>query len=583
MISTTQEYKNEMSKLTRNPSYMNVSFGVFNLDAQENNTITYNDNLNFGDLKNLVSLKYVYDTQYITFDKDFWKLDGTKRLFDENNDYQKLESLVSNYHSSSDDYAIANTTLIFTFDTLQDILGLTIEFDTIMNRYPTDFIIMFFDENGVGLGTEIVTGNNTSTFRYTSAIEGVKSIKIFPSKMNEYSSRLRISSIKFGLGFAYTNNELISSERKFVINPATTELSTRTFSFTIDNENNVYDVDNPNSPMNFLQENQKINVQYGIECDPKTIGYIDYDGTLVILDNANPAISETTLSLTGVTITNECMVISNPKATIEWIDGGKYNLSSWSAENSSKTASFTGIDRLGTLTKEYVDTSSRAFGTEITLKALAEDILTYAGLTADEYTIPDEFANYVTVGIIPENTDCKSAFQLVANAAGARIMITKNDLITLAQTIDGVNSYASNGTMNFTYDDVFENIDAEMLPKCKQLIINKYGVNENGEEVITKNITDYGISFGEIVEIDNPLITSDELVELVKNNVKPYVDSRNVYNIEYRGNPEIEEYDTIMLQTTYSDSAKLNVIESTITFDNGLKGTMKLRGNLTQN
>ena len=89
MISTTQEYKNEMRKLTRNPSYMNVSFGVFNLDAQENNTITYNDNLNFGDLKNLVSLKYVYDTQYITFDKDFWKLDGTKRLFDENNDYQK--------------------------------------------------------------------------------------------------------------------------------------------------------------------------------------------------------------------------------------------------------------------------------------------------------------------------------------------------------------------------------------------------------------------------------------------------------------------------------------------------------------
>ena len=50
MISTTQEYKNEMRKLTRNPSYMNVSFGVFNLDAQENNTITYNDNLNFGDL-----------------------------------------------------------------------------------------------------------------------------------------------------------------------------------------------------------------------------------------------------------------------------------------------------------------------------------------------------------------------------------------------------------------------------------------------------------------------------------------------------------------------------------------------------
>ena len=137
--------------------------------------------------------------------------------------------------------------------------------------------------------------------------------------------------------------------------------------------------------------------------------------------------------------------------------------------------------------------------------------------------------------------------------------------------------------MNFTYNDVFENIDAEMLPKCKQLIINKYGVNENGEQVITKNITDYGISFGEIVEIDNPLITSDELVELVKNNVKPYVDSRNVYNIEYRGNPEIEEYDTIMLQTTYSDSAKLNVIESTITFDNGLNGTMKLRGNLTQN
>ena len=61
MISTTQEYKNEMRKLTRNPSYMNVSFDVFNLDAQENNTITYNDNLNFGDLENLDSLKYVYE------------------------------------------------------------------------------------------------------------------------------------------------------------------------------------------------------------------------------------------------------------------------------------------------------------------------------------------------------------------------------------------------------------------------------------------------------------------------------------------------------------------------------------------
>lgn len=83
---------------------------------------------------------------------------------------------------------------------------------------------------------------------------------------------------------------------------------------------------------------------------------------------------------------------------------------------------------------------------------------------------------------------------------------------------------------------------------------------------------------GEIDKEENPLITNDTMCQALANHVKSYLQMRNTYEANYRGNPEMEVGDIIGLQTLYTDEMDALILVDEITFDGYLSGKMTVKG-----
>lgn len=83
---------------------------------------------------------------------------------------------------------------------------------------------------------------------------------------------------------------------------------------------------------------------------------------------------------------------------------------------------------------------------------------------------------------------------------------------------------------------------------------------------------------GETDKEENPLITSDEMNEALATHVKTYLQMRNTYDANYRGNPELEVGDIIGLQTLYTAEMDALILVDEITFNGSLSGKLKVKG-----
>ena len=83
---------------------------------------------------------------------------------------------------------------------------------------------------------------------------------------------------------------------------------------------------------------------------------------------------------------------------------------------------------------------------------------------------------------------------------------------------------------------------------------------------------------GEIDKEENPLITNDTMCQALANHVKSYLQMRNTYEANYRGNPEMEVGDIIGLQTLYTDEMDALILVDEITFDGSLSVKMTVKG-----
>ena len=83
---------------------------------------------------------------------------------------------------------------------------------------------------------------------------------------------------------------------------------------------------------------------------------------------------------------------------------------------------------------------------------------------------------------------------------------------------------------------------------------------------------------GEVDKEENPLITNDSMCLALANHVKNYLQMRNTYDADYRGNPEMEVGDIIGLQTRYTNEMDALILVDEITFNGSLSGKLKVKG-----
>lgn len=266
MLSASKEYKEQMKRPLRNRSYMWISVGLINLEAQANAQVSSDSEMCYLASPEKAFSEYEFQKAYATCEENFAKVDGNM-LFPprESGFVQFTQGIISKE---------INGPLNIEFPVAADIKGLTIDFG---DNMPEDFWIIS-DHNSLH-----ITGNDESEYVTDEVFLGATFIRIEPEVMYYGQNRLRIRHMLFGVGLLFDNTSIESAERSEEVSPIMESLPEVDFSATINNRNAIYSVENPSSFINFMETGQEVTSVYGRLLDDGTKELIR-GGTMYLTD-----------------------------------------------------------------------------------------------------------------------------------------------------------------------------------------------------------------------------------------------------------------------------------------------------------
>ena len=388
MQKVSKAYKESMKSSLRERAYIMISFGLVNQEAQAKATVDNGSYAYYSNKDNIFG-EHIDDTVYATLEEEFTKVDGSMfflprateggRYYDTGIVSDKLVSEV-------------RCEVIISLNTIAtDFKGLTINFG---ENYPVDFDIV----GSTGQTIEF-RGNTKSKWSTEEVLENTTYIKLVFYKMKNPQSRLRIYSIMFGYGLVYYNDSVMSSALDSYVSPIGADVPQFDFSVTLKNYDHYFNVDNPNSAINYLETGQEMDIMYGYQTPGSD--------------------------------------------TIEWIQGNHLWCSEW--ESDDNTATIRCQDIFRNMDGEYVKGLYSAAGKSY--YALAEEILKDAGIS--EYYIDPRLKKLYSNNPIPR-VKYKEALQIIANACRCVLTQSRDGKVQIKSNFMPSASIATNGEETYS-------------------------------------------------------------------------------------------------------------------------------------
>lgn len=388
MQKVSKAYKESMKSSLRERAYIMISFGLVNQEAQAKATVD-NGNYAYYSNKDNIFGEHIDDTVYATLEEEFTKVDGSMFFLPRATEGGRYydTGIVSDKLVSE-----ARCEVVISLNTIAtDFKGLTINFG---ENYPVDFDIV----GSTGQTIEF-RGNTKSKWSTEEVLENTTYIKLVFYKMKNPQSRLRIYSIMFGYGLVYYNDSVISSALDSYVSPIGADVPQFDFSVTLKNYDHYFNVDNPNSAINYLETGQEMDIMYGYQTP-------DSD-------------------------------------TIEWIQGNHLWCSEW--ESDDNTATIRCQDIFRNMDGEYVKGLYSAAGKSY--YALAEEILKDAGIS--EYYIDPRLKKLYSNNPIPR-VKYKEALQIIANAGRCVLTQSRDGKVQIKSNFMPSASIATNGEETYS-------------------------------------------------------------------------------------------------------------------------------------
>ena len=388
MQKVSKAYKESMESSLRERAYIMISFGLVNQEAQAKATVDNGSYAYYSNKDNIFG-EHIDDTVYATLEEEFTKVDGSMFFLPRATEGGRYydTGIVSDKLVSE-----ARCEVIISLNTIAtDFKGITINFG---ENYPVDFDIV----GSTGQTIEF-RGNTKSKWSTEEVLENTTYIKLVFYKMKNPQSRLRIYSIMFGYGLVYYNDSVMSSALDSYVSPIGADVPQFDFSVTLKNYDHYFNVDNPNSAINYLETGQEMDIMYGYQ----TPG-------------------------------------SN---TIEWIQGNHLWCSEW--ESDDNTATIRCQDIFRNMDGEYVKGLYSAAGKSY--YALAEEILKDAGIS--EYYIDPRLKKLYSNNPIPR-VKYKEALQIIANACRCVLTQSRDGKVQIKSNFMPSASIATNGEETYS-------------------------------------------------------------------------------------------------------------------------------------
>lgn len=388
MQKVSKAYKESMKSSLRERAYIMISFGLVNQEAQAKATVDNGSYAYYSNKDNIFG-EHIDDTVYATLEEEFTKVDGSMFFLPRATEGGRYydTGIVSDKLVSE-----ARCEVVISLNTIAtDFKGLTINFG---ENYPVDFDIV----GSTGQTIEF-RGNTKSKWSTEEVLENTTYIKLVFYKMKNPQSRLRIYFIMFGYGLVYYNDSVMSSALDSYVSPIGADVPQFDFSVTLKNYDHYFNVDNPNSAINYLETGQEMDIMYGYQTPGSD--------------------------------------------TIEWIQGNHLWCSEW--ESDDNTATIRCQDIFRNMDGEYVKGLYSAAGKSY--YTLAEEILKDAGIC--EYYIDPRLKKLYSNNPIPR-VKYKEALQIIANACRCVLTQSRDGKVQIKSNFMPSASIATNGEETYS-------------------------------------------------------------------------------------------------------------------------------------
>lgn len=450
MQKVSKAYKESMKSSLRERAYIMISFGLVNQEAQAKATVDNGSYAYYSNKDNIFG-EHIDDTVYATLEEEFTKVDGSMFFLPRATEGGRYydTGIVSDKLVSE-----ARCEVVISLNTIAtDFKGLTINFG---ENYPVDFDIV----GSTGQTIEF-RGNTKSKWSTEEVLENTTYIKLVFYKMKNPQSRLRIYSIMFGYGLVYYNDSVMSSALDSYVSPIGADVPQFDFSVTLKNYDHYFNVDNPNSAINYLETGQEMDIMYGYQTPGSD--------------------------------------------TIEWIQGNHLWCSEW--ESDDNTATIRCQDIFRNMDGEYVKGLYSSAGKSY--YALAEEILKDAGIS--EYYIDPRLKKLYSNNPIPR-VKYKEALQIIANACRCVLTQSRDGKVQIKSNFMPSASIATNG------EETYSNA-ANVLtdtPKVEYATLagnytptdgTMFFLPRNGKAALTTGYVSKGISGANGTFTKNPVVT----------------------------------------------------------------------------
>jgi hypothetical protein len=557
----SKAYKEVMNQTVRPASKFQASLEMIDRSVESDATVVTSEPMSYS----TGVFDKVHECDYITFEKDFFKVGSDLRILPSStsnilkNGY--VSSVVSDKNGVFQDIPIIE----FEFSRARDFIAMTYEF---ARAYPTQIRVTCYLE-GARVEQFLSTPDSVSFIDDINHIPECDRITFEFLSMSEPNRRLRIARLVFGYEKKFETGDIISTDHTMSVDPLSSSLPYEKISLKVNNLSKDYNPDNPQGTWAYFTNGQPLSIRYGITTN-------------------------------GVT---------------EWVEAGRLLLSDAPTVD-GETATFEAVDKLSTLTDSYYKGVWSETGRS--LYDLAIDVLTDADVT--EYSLDESLKSIITFSPLPilPHREC---LQLIANA-GQCVLYTNNKGVIVIEK-QTLNESPEDFYLDFAKlfnkpvvkkTEELKSVDVSMhslykestlTELCKHESVEINGTDEiqvnydmatdvevvvEGGEVVSstfyahtaflkieaestvnvivsgyKIVNDTSIistkvnNKGEPCPIDNPLVTDDNRARRMGEWVATYLSSRNTYEANIRQDFALDVNDVILIKSEFEDNIPARV------------------------
>lgn len=377
MYPVSERWKKECeSQIRQLPALVKVSLNVFDQQAGEYCEFSFSEN-HWNQQSDLLS--GATNGGYASFEPNFFRVDGSQLVLPKENTTGIAKGVISKIQSNKTGVFVTAPWIQIHFSQPRSMVGLTFHFGRLPEESPKQLQIEIRDKQG--RQQQFLLENPDPVHKLPLLLQDVVEIVVLFLQTKSAYGRARLEQIQFGIGYEFTQKEILQLSEHQSISPVTLELPRANLSFSVINQQGIFDADGDHAISQFLQKGQQIDLQYGIGFYP----------------------------------------------VAEWIPAGRWFLESWTSDGVQ--ASFTAVNRMALLNKEIYEKAVYRWEWQ-NLYQVAENILQDAGLTPKEYWIDPFVKKFSSMAPIPLVSH-GSALQIIANRVRAGLWVDRQGRVLM--------------------------------------------------------------------------------------------------------------------------------------------------------